>query len=144
MSASLAAFRSVHGADRCTPLVASIQDSLCCTFPLYFGFLCIFFIPSSIYLFDFCCAPINIHWSYFSCSFCLHFSLRFSSSMDQSIFVQFSLLLLSPPIVTSSLLSLPANVFTLFLFSPRTFTFIVPLLLCLCLCHALLQFTVSL
>lgn len=43
MSPSLAAFRSERGADRCTPLVASVQDSLRCTFSSTFAVFAIFF-----------------------------------------------------------------------------------------------------
>lgn len=47
MSVSLEAFRSEHAADRCTPLIAFIQESLCCTFStlaffaFFFHFICL-------------------------------------------------------------------------------------------------------
>lgn len=64
MSPSLAAFRSERGADRCTPLVASVQDSLRCTFSSTFAVFAIYFFlslhPLSLRLFVVSYALLNI------------------------------------------------------------------------------------
>lgn len=85
-------FRSERSADRCTPLVASMQDSLWCTFSSSLAFFAIFFF--SLHprcLFDFF---VNIPWSHFPCCFFPHifFHTIFYASfpfMVHAIFVQF-------------------------------------------------------